>query len=138
MENTFTIIKPDAVEKKAVGAILDMIVKSGLNVSAVKMLHLTKRDAERFYAIHKERPFFGSLTDYMSSGPVVVAVLSGDDAVVRFRKLMGATDPSKAEEGTIRIAFGSNIEQNAVHGSDSLENASIEIPFFFSKMEIFS
>lgn len=134
---TFTMIKPDAVEANNIGPILAMINKAGFRILAMKYLKLTKAQAGQFYAVHKERPFYGELTEYMSSGPIVAAVLSKDNAVNDFRKLIGATDPSKADEGTIRKIFAKSIAANAVHGSDSDENANIEASFFFSQLERF-
>ena len=136
VERTLSIIKPDAVGKNAIGEIVGRFEKAGLNVVAMKMLHLSKEQAEGFYAVHKERPFFGELVDFMISGPVVVQVLEGEDAVKRNRDVMGATNPADAEEGTIRKAFAESIEANSVHGSDSDENAKIEIEFFFNEDEI--
>jgi nucleoside-diphosphate kinase len=132
---TFTMIKPDAVEANNIGPILAMINKAGFKIVAMKYLQLTKEQASLFYAVHKERPFYGELTDYMSSGPVVAAILHKSNAVASFRELIGATDPEKAEEGTIRKLFAKSIGENAVHGSDSDENASIESNFFFSQLE---
>lgn len=136
MEKTLAIIKPDAVERNLIGEIIKAIEAEGLTISAIKMLHLTKKQAEGFYYVHKGKPFFDSLTDYMSSGPIVVMVLSGENAIERWRKLMGATDPAKADEGTIRKRFGLNIEKNSVHGSDSPESADYEIKYFFNALEI--
>ncbi len=136
MERTLAIIKPDAVERNIIGEIVKAIEGEGLVISAMKMLHLTKKQAEGFYYVHKDKPFFDSLTDYMSSGPIVVMVLSGENVIERWRKLMGATDPAKAEEGTIRKRFGLNIERNSVHGSDSPESARYEISYFFNALEI--
>jgi nucleoside-diphosphate kinase len=135
---TFTMIKPDAVKDGHIGAILDMITKGGFRITALKLTSLTPEKAGEFYAVHRERPFFQSLVGYMSSGPIVAAILEKDNAVDDFRKLIGATDPSKAEEGTIRKKFARSIESNAVHGSDSDENAIIEAGFFFSSMERFN
>ncbi|MGZ3865034.1 MAG: nucleoside-diphosphate kinase [Bacteroidia bacterium] len=132
---TFTMIKPDAVEANNIGPILAMINKAGFKIKAMKYLQLSKADAGNFYAVHKERPFYGELVDYMSSGPIVAAVLEKNNAVADFRKLIGATDPTKAEEGTIRKIFAKSIAANAVHGSDSDENAVIEGNFFFSGLE---
>ncbi|MEI6020210.1 MAG: nucleoside-diphosphate kinase [Bacteroidota bacterium] len=134
---TFTMIKPDAVEANNIGPILAMINKAGFTIKALKYLSLTKEQAGQFYAVHKERPFYGELVDYMSSGPLVAAILGKDNAVSDYRKLIGATDPSKAEEGTIRKMFAKSIAANAVHGSDSDENAQIESDFFFSQLERF-
>lgn len=135
-QRTLCLVKPDAVSRNLSGAILDMIQKSGLNVAALKMLRLSKSEAESFYAVHCERPFFADLTEYMCSGPIVAAVLEGDDAIARYRKLMGHTNPANAEEGTIRKLYALNIEANSVHGSDAPETASVEIAYFFSGLEI--
>jgi nucleoside-diphosphate kinase len=134
---TFTMIKPDAVEANNIGPILAMINRAGFRIVAMKYLRLSKEQAGKFYEVHKERPFYGELREYMSSGPIVAAVLTKDNAVNDFRKLIGATDPSKAEEGTIRKMFAKSIAANAVHGSDSDENAAIEANFFFSQLERF-
>lgn len=134
---TFTMIKPDAVEANNIGPILSMINKAGFRIHAMKYMRLTKEQAGDFYAVHRERPFFGELVDYMSSGPIVAAVLSKDNAVADYRQLIGATDPTKADEGTIRRLFAKSIAANAVHGSDSNENAQIESNFFFSHLERF-
>lgn len=131
------MIKPDATAKGHTGAILDQIIKAGFTVKAMKWVKLTQAQAGEFYAVHKERPFYGELVDFMSSGNIVAAILEKDNAVADFRKLIGATDPSKAEAGTIRKNFASSIGENAVHGSDSDENAAIEGSFFFSGLEIF-
>lgn len=136
MEQTLSIIKPDAVAKNVVGKIIDRFESNGLKVAAAKRLQLSRADAEQFYAVHKERPFFKDLVDFMVSGPVVVMVLEGENAVMKNRELMGATDPKKAEPGTIRADFADSIDANTVHGSDSLENAKIEVGFFFSGREI--
>ena len=136
MEQTLSIIKPDAVAKNAVGAILARFEEAGLRIAATKKIQLSRVDAEAFYAVHKARPFFGELVDFMVSGPVVVSVLEGENAVARNRELMGATDPKEAAPGTIRADFAESIDANAVHGSDSLENAAIEIAFFFARREI--
>ena len=133
IQKTFSIIKPDAVRKNCIGAILDRLEKSNLKVIELKMIHLTQEQASDFYDIHKERPFFGELVDYMTSGPVVTLVLEGDQAVERYRELMGATDPKEAQPGTIRADFAESISENAVHGSDSEENAEREIKFFLNK-----
>lgn len=135
-QRTLSIIKPDAVERNLQGAILKMIQDAGLKVVAMKMLHLTKAQAEGFYAVHKERPFFGSLTDFMTSGPVLVSVLEGEDAIAVYRKVMGATNPADASEGTIRKAYALDIEKNSVHGSDAPETAATEIAYFFNQLEI--
>lgn len=129
------MIKPDAVEANNIGPILNMINKAGFKIQAMKYMKLSKEQAGKFYEVHKDRPFYGELTQYMSNGPIVAAVLSKDDAVADYRKLIGATDPSKAEEGTIRKTFATSIAANAVHGSDSDENAQIEANFFFSQLE---
>ncbi len=136
MERTLSIIKPDAVSRNLAGAILKMIQDAGLKVVAVKMIQLTKAQAEGFYAVHKERPFFGSLVDFMISGPVVVSILEGDDAIARYRTLMGATNPEKAEAGTIRKTYALDIEKNSVHGSDAPETAAFETAYFFSALEM--
>ena len=136
MEQTLSIIKPDAVAKNVVGKILDRFESAGLRIAATKKVQLSRADAEAFYAVHKERPFFGELVDFMISGPVVVSVLEGENAVAKNRELMGATNPQEAEAGTIRADFADSIDANAVHGSDSLENAEIEIAFFFAKRDI--
>ncbi|RFM25868.1 nucleoside-diphosphate kinase [Deminuibacter soli] len=134
---TFTMIKPDATAKGHTGAILDQIIKAGFTVKAMKWTKLTKEQAGAFYAVHKERPFYGELVDFMSSGQIVAAILEKDNAVADFRKLIGATNPAQAEEGTIRKKFAASVGENAVHGSDSDENAAIEGSFFFSGLEIF-
>ena len=136
MEQTLSIIKPDAVAKGVIGKILDRFESNGLKIAATKKVQLSRQDAEAFYAVHKARPFFNDLVDFMVSGPVVVSVLEGENAVLKNRDLMGATNPKEAEAGTIRADFAENIDANAVHGSDSLENAAIEIAFFFSGREI--
>jgi nucleoside-diphosphate kinase len=137
-ERTLAIIKPDAVKKNAVGDIINRYEKAGLRPVAMKLMQMSKPVAEGFYAVHKARPFFDSLCTFMSSGPAVVIVLQGDNAIKKNRELMGATDPAKAEAGTIRKAHGANIEFNAVHGSDSPETAAFEVGYFFPGMEIFS
>ena len=137
MEQTLSIIKPDAVAKNVIGKIIDRFESNGLRIAAAKRLQLSRLDAEQFYAVHKDRPFFRDLVDFMVSGPVVVMVLEGENAVLKNRDLMGATDPKKADKGTIRADFAESIDANAVHGSDSLENARIEIAFFFSRREIY-
>jgi nucleoside-diphosphate kinase len=133
---TFTIIKPDSVRKNNFGKIVSRLEAEGFRLLGVKKVGLSRRQAEAFYAVHKERPFFGSLVEYMTSGSVFVAALQRENAVPELRKLMGATDPTKADEGTIRKEFGESIEQNAIHGSDSDENAAIEIAFFFAESEL--
>ena len=135
-ERTLAIIKPDAVKKNAIGAIIARYEQTGLIPIAMCMMSLSKQSAENFYAVHKERPFFESLTTFMSSGPVVVVVLSGEGAIKKHRDLMGATDPAKADPNTLRTLFGTNIEFNAVHGSDSLEMAGFEIEYFFPDLEL--
>lgn len=136
-KTTFTMIKPDAVENGHIGKILDMIIGAGFEIRAMKYTKLSKEQAEEFYAVHKERPFFGELVEYMTSGPIVAAMLEKENAVVDFRKLIGATDPAEAEEGTIRKNFAESKGRNAVHGSDSDENAQIECDFHFSTAERF-
>jgi len=136
IEKTLSIIKPDAVAKGVIGQIVATFESNGLKIAAMKMIHMSKREAEGFYAVHQERPFFGSLTDFMSSGPAVVMVLCGEDAISKNRELMGATNPAEAVEGTLRKRFASNIEQNAVHGSDAPETARTEIAYFFPELEI--
>lgn len=131
VERTLSIIKPDAVKKRVIGKILDRFESNGLNIVAMKKIKLSVKDAQEFYAVHKERPFFKDLVEFMTSGPVVVLVLEGENAVRKNRDLMGATNPQEAKVGTIRRDFAENIDANAVHGSDSLENAKIEIEFFF-------
>jgi nucleoside-diphosphate kinase len=134
---TFTMIKPDATSKGYTGAILDQIIKAGFSVKAMKWIHLSPAQAGTFYEVHKERPFYQELVDFMSSGPIVAAILEKDNAVADFRTLIGATNPAQAEEGTIRKKFAASIGENAVHGSDSDENAAIEGNFFFSGLEKF-
>lgn len=134
---TFTIVKPRAVSKGYTGPILNMIHDAGFRISAMKMLQLTENEARTFYAVHKERPFYGDLVEFMVSGPIVVAILEKENAVEDYRNLIGATDPSKAEEGTIRKLYAESVQANAVHGSDSDENAGIEGAFFFSTAEKF-
>ncbi|HEY0157097.1 MAG TPA: nucleoside-diphosphate kinase [Thermoanaerobaculia bacterium] len=133
---TFTIIKPDSVRKGNFGKIISRLESEGFRVLGIKKVALAQRQAEAFYAVHRERPFFGSLVEYMTSGPVYVAALERDNAVPHLRQVMGATDPQKADAGTIRKDFGESIEQNAIHGSDSDENARIEIGFFFAESEL--
>ena len=136
MERTFAIIKPDAVARHLAGDIVKRIEASGLRIVGLRLVQLTRAEAESFYAVHKERPFYRSLCDYMTSGPVIVAVLAGEGAIKRWRDLMGATDPAKAAVGTIRKDFGQNVEQNATHGSDAPETAAQEIAFFFRSIEL--
>lgn len=138
MERTLAIIKPDAVGRKLAGEIIKRIETSGLAPVGLKLMHLSREQAERFYDVHRARPFFGSLCEYMSSGPIVVLALQAEGAIDRWRKLMGATDPAKAESGTIRKQFGVNIERNAVHGSDAPETAARELAFFFSGLDLLS
>ena len=132
---TFGIIKPDAVRAGKTGAVLQRVLDAGFRVRAMKLIHLTKPEAEGFYEVHRERPFFGELTTFMSSGPCVVLALEKEGAVKAWRDLMGATDPAKADEGTLRKEFANSIGENAVHGSDSEENAQIELAYFFSRLE---
>jgi nucleoside-diphosphate kinase len=138
VERTLSIIKPDAVKKKAIGEILARFERAGLRIVAARMVHLSRAEAEGFYAVHRERPFFKDLVDFMVSGPVVVQVLEGPDAVAKNRELMGATDPKKAAQGTIRADFAESIDANAVHGSDGPETARTEIAYFFPACEVFS
>lgn len=133
---TFGIIKPDAVDNGHTGKIIDRILEGGFKIRAMKLIHQTKKQAEGFYAVHAERPFFGELTDFMSSAPCVVMVLEKENAVPEWRGLMGATNPEEADEGTLRREFATSLGENAVHGSDSDENAEIEIAYFFSKLEL--
>ena len=135
LEQTFSIIKPDGVRRNLVGKILSRFEEKGLRIVATKMIHMSKLEAEGFYAVHRERPFFGELTEFMSSGPVVVSVLEGENAVKYHREIMGATNPVDANEGTIRRDFAESLGENTVHGSDSLENSAIEISYFFSQTE---
>jgi len=136
MERTFAIIKPDAAGRQLTGQILDRIEQAGFQIRAMRMVRLSKAEAEGFYAVHREKPFFGSLTNFMSSGPAVVMVLEAPDAIRKWRDTMGATDPAKAADGTIRKAFGSSIERNATHGSDAPETAAYEIGYFFRGMDL--
>ena len=136
MSRTFSIIKPDATRRNITGAVNAMIEEAGLRIIAQKRIHMTQEQAQEFYAVHKERPFFNDLVSFMISAPVVVQVLEADDAVVKYRTVMGATNPAEADEGTIRKSFAESIEANSVHGSDSDENAAIEIAHFFSEDEI--
>jgi len=135
-ERTLSIIKPDGVSRKIVGEVISRLEKENIHIVAIKMLQMTKKQAKGFYAVHKERPFFDSLTDFMVSGPVVVMVLEGEDVISRYRKIMGATDYRQADEGTIRKDFATDIEKNVVHGSDSVESAGFEIAYFFNSFEI--
>lgn len=138
VERTLSIIKPDAVEKNVIGSIYSRFEKAGLKIVAARMKWLSRGEAEGFYAVHKERPFFKDLVDFMTSGPVMIQVLEGESAIQKNRDLMGATDPRKAEKGTIRADFAQSIDANAVHGSDSSETAATEIAYFFSNQEIYS
>ena len=134
---TFAIIKPNAVKNKHIGPILARINEAGFKIAAMKMVKMTTQQAEAFYMVHRERPFYGELVEFMSSGPVVVMMLKKENAVEEFRKLIGNTDPAKADEGTIRKMFAASLQMNAIHGSDSIENANIEAAFFFSGFERF-
>ena len=136
MERTFAIIKPDAVKARHAGRILQRIEDAGFRIVALRLQHLTKPEAEGFYAVHRERPFFASLTDFMSSGPSIVMALEAPDAIKKWRTLMGATDPAKAETGSLRKEFGTSIEYNATHGSDAAETAAFELGYFFRGMEL--
>jgi nucleoside-diphosphate kinase len=136
MERTFAIVKPDAVASGYTGQILSMIEQAGFRVRGLKMLRLSKQQAEAFYEVHKERPFYGGLVQFMTEGPVVVMVLERENAIKQWRELMGATNPEKAAEGTIRKKFATSVERNATHGSDAPETAGVEIPFFFSLAEL--
>jgi nucleoside-diphosphate kinase len=133
---TFGIVKPDAVKAKKTGYIIQRILDNGFRIRALKLLHMSKKEAEGFYAVHRERPFFPDLTEFMSSGPCVVMTLEKEGAVKAWRDLMGATDPAKADDGTLRKEFGASVGENAVHGSDSDANAAIEIAYFFSQLEL--
>ena len=135
MERTFAIIKPDAVRARQAGRILSRIEDAGFTIRGMRLTHLTKKEAEGFYAVHRERPFFGSLTDFMSSGPCIVMALEAPDAIKKWRDLMGATDPAKAAANTLRKEFGASIENNATHGSDAPETAAFELGYFFRGME---
>jgi nucleoside-diphosphate kinase len=136
IQRTLSIVKPDAVAKNAIGAILEACEKGGLKIVASKMIHMSKTQAEGFYAVHKERPFFNDLTTFMSEGPVVVSVLEGDDAIKRYRDILGATNPAEAADGSIRKRFGTDIERNAAHGSDAPDTAAFEIGYFFNDLEL--
>jgi len=136
MQRTFTILKPDTVKAGNAGLVIDRLIKEGFRIRAMKMLHLTKAQAEGFYYVHKERPFFNDLVRFMTEGPIVLMILEAEGAIEKLRKLMGATDPGKAEAGTIRKQFGSNIERNAIHGSDGPETFAYEMSYFFSQLEI--
>jgi nucleoside-diphosphate kinase len=137
LEQTLSIIKPDAVGQNQIGNIIEYFERDGLSIVAAKMAHLTKDQAKAFYAVHKERPFYQELVDFMTSGPVLIMILEGDNAIAKNRQIMGATDPSKADPGTIRADFATSIERNAIHGSDSASTAKTEIAFFFKTNEIF-
>lgn len=136
MEKTLSIVKPDGVKKNIIGEVISRFERNGLRIAALKRLHLSKEEAQAFYIVHKERPFYNSLTDFMSEGPIVVVVVSGENAIAKVRQIMGATNPKEAAPGTIRADFASDIEHNIVHGSDSPQSAAYEIPFFFSSLEI--
>ena len=138
VERTLSIIKPDAVAKNVIGEIYARFEKAGLKIIAARMMHLSRADAEGFYAVHRERPFFRDLVDFMTSGPVMVTVLEGDNAIAKNRELMGATDPKKAAAGTIRADFAQSIDANAVHGSDAPETAAVEIAYFFPSHQVYS
>ncbi|MFW6054166.1 MAG: nucleoside-diphosphate kinase [Persicimonas sp.] len=137
IETTLSILKPDALEKNAIGDIIGRFEEEGLTPVGLRMVHLSQREAEQFYAVHSERPFFGELTEFMTRGPVVVMALRGEDAIARNREIMGATNPDEADEGTIRADLATSIGENTVHGSDSPENAEIEVNFFFSGTQLF-
>ena len=136
MERTLSIIKPDGVEKNVIGEVIKRFETNGIKIAAMKMIHLSKSQAQGFYAVHKERPFFDSLTNFMTSGPIVVMVLEGEDVIAKNRKLMGATNFKEAEEGTIRKEYATDIEKNVVHGSDAPETAAFEIGYFFNGLEL--
>ena len=136
MERTLSIIKPDATRKRHIGAIIARFEQENLRIAAVRKIHMSKREAEGFYAVHRERPFFGELTDFMSSGPCVVMVLEGENAILRNREIMGATNPSEADEGTLRNLYAASIGENAVHGSDAPETAAVEIAYFFRDLDL--
>jgi nucleoside-diphosphate kinase len=138
IERTLSIIKPDAVAKNVIGQIYSRFENAGLKIVASRMVHLSRADAEKFYAVHAARPFFKDLVDFMISGPVMIQVLEGEDAILKNRELMGATDPKKAEKGTIRADFADSIDANAVHGSDAAETANVEIAFFFPAVNVYS
>jgi len=138
VERTLSIIKPDAVAKNVIGEIYARFEKAGLRIVAARMAHLSRKDAEGFYAVHKGRPFFNDLVEFMSSGPVMIQVLEGDSAILKNRDLMGATDPKKASKGTIRADFAQSIDANAVHGSDAPETAAVEIAYFFPSHQVYS
>jgi nucleoside-diphosphate kinase len=137
VQRTFTILKPDTVQSGNTGLVIDHLLKQGFRILGAKLVHLTQTQAEGFYYVHKERPFFGSLVKFMTEGPVLVMVLEAENAIEKLRKVMGATDPAKAEAGTIRKLFATNIERNAIHGSDAPETAAYEIAYFFNQLELF-
>jgi nucleoside-diphosphate kinase len=136
MQRTFTILKPDTVASGNAGAIISRLEKEGFRIVAMKRVHLTEKQAQGFYYVHKDRPFFGSLVKFMSEGPIIPMVLEADNAIEKLRRVMGATDPAKAEAGTIRKEFATNIERNAIHGSDGPDTAAFEISYFFSQLEV--
>jgi nucleoside-diphosphate kinase len=138
LERTLSIIKPDAVKKNVIGQILARFENAGLRIVAARMMHLSRAEAEGFYAVHRQRPFFRDLVDFMTSGPVLVQVLEGEDAIAKNRELMGATDPKKAAKGTLRADFAESIDANAVHGSDGPDTARVEVSYFFPACEVFS
>ena len=138
IERTLSIIKPDAVAKNVIGQIYSRFENAGLKIAAAKLVHLSRGEAEQFYAVHKERPFFKDLVDFMISGPVMIQVLEGENAILKNRELMGATDPKKAEAGTIRADFAESIDANAVHGSDAPETAAVEIAYFFPTLNVYA
>lgn len=137
MERTLSIIKPDGVTKNLIGEVIKRFEKKGLRIKALKMIHMSREEAKGFYIVHKERPFYESLTSFMSEGPIVVMVLEGEEAIIRVRDIMGATNPKEAATGTIRASFASDIEHNIIHGSDSKDSAAYEIAYFFSAIEIY-
>lgn len=137
MKRTLVLIKPDAVKQGRMGRVISRFEEKGLRITALKMVCLNREEGARFYSVHKDKPFYDSLTDFISSGPIVAMILEGEEAISLVREMMGATDPAKAAEGTIRREMGTNVERNAVHGSDSPSSAAFEIPFFFNEMEIF-
>lgn len=136
MQRTFTILKPDTIQAGNAGLVIDRLLKEGFRIRGAKLLHLSQAQAEGFYAVHRERPFFSSLVKFMTEGPVMVMALESENAVEKLRKLMGATDPAKADAGTIRKLFATNIERNAIHGSDAPETAAVEIAYFFNQLEL--
>jgi nucleoside-diphosphate kinase len=137
MEKTLSIVKPDGIRKNVIGEVIKRFELQGLRIAALRMLRLSQDEAKRFYTVHKERPFYESLTSFMSEGPIVVMVIEGEQAITKVREIMGATNPKDAKPGTIRSDFASDVEHNIVHGSDSKESASYEIPFFFSSLDVF-